>query len=111
VPGHGAQALRGVTESVRVIKYWVRVVPQVALMRLRPRGLTPLVGREIGSTLLARRWEQAKAGQGQVILLSGEGGIGKVVLSNTQRRHVTNQPHVCWECRSSSYFENTTPFL
>ena len=41
-------------------------------------GLTPLVGREPKSwELLGRRWEQAKAGAGQVVLLSGEPGIGK----------------------------------
>src|SRR5262249_48767255 len=40
-------------------------------------GLTPLVGREHEVGLLAERWEQAKQGTGQVVLLSGEAGIGK----------------------------------
>ena len=41
------------------------------------KGLTPLVGREEELGLLQRRWEQAKEGAGQVVLLSGEPGIGK----------------------------------
>lgn len=46
-------------------------------------GLTPLVGREEELGLLRRHWERVKAGQGQVVLLSGEAGIGKsrLVLS------------------------------
>ena len=38
---------------------------------------TPLVGREEELDLLLRRWEQAKAGEGQIVLVSGEPGIGK----------------------------------
>ena len=41
----------------------------------QPRGLTPLVGRESEVTLLLERWEQVKAGQGHVILLTGDAGI------------------------------------
>src|SRR5437870_4918575 len=74
------------------------------------RGLTPLVGRESEVTLLQERWEQAKAGHGQVVLLSGEPGIGKSRLVQMLKEHVANQPHTCWECRSLSYFENTALF-
>ncbi len=59
------------------------------------RGLTPLVGREAEVTLLRERWEQAKAGQGQVVLLSGDAGIGKSRLV---------------QIRSLPYFENTALF-
>ena len=52
----------------------------------QPRGLTPLVGRESEVTLLLERWEQVKAGQGQVVLLTGDAGIGKVPTgANAQR--------------------------
>ena len=40
-------------------------------------GLTPLVGRDEEIALLLRRWQQAKDGEGHVVLLSGEPGIGK----------------------------------
>jgi Adenylate and Guanylate cyclase catalytic domain/AAA ATPase domain len=44
-------------------------------------SLTALVGREEESELLLRRWSRAKMGEGQVVLLSGEAGIGKSRLT------------------------------
>jgi predicted ATPase len=44
---------------------------------MHPGGLTALVGREEELELLLRRWARAKTGEGQVVLLSGEAGIGK----------------------------------
>jgi predicted ATP-dependent serine protease len=44
---------------------------------------TPLVGRDEEMALLARRWEEAKAGEGQIVLISGEPGIGKSRLTQT----------------------------
>jgi predicted ATPase len=69
--------------------------------------LTPLVGREQEVGLIIERWEQARTGQGQVILLSGEAGIGKSRLVQVLKDHVTGEPHTRWECRSSPYYHNT----
>src|SRR5262249_60966309 len=44
---------------------------------LRGSALTPLVGRDEAVELLLRRWARAKAGDGQVVLVSGEAGFGK----------------------------------
>ena len=76
----------------------------------QPRGLTPLVGRESEVALLLERWEQVKAGQGQVVLLTGDAGIGKSRLVQMLKDHVANEPHVRWECRSSEYYQNTALF-
>src|SRR5215475_9181573 len=76
----------------------------------QPRGLTPLVGRESEVTLLWEHWEQVKDGQGHVILLTGDAGIGKSRLVQMLKEHVANEPHVRWECRSSEHSQNTTLF-
>ena len=57
-------------------------------------GLSPLVGREEESKLLLRRWARAKGGEGQVVLLSGEAGIGKSRLTAALLERLTNEPHV-----------------
>ena len=56
-------------------------------------GLTELVGREEELELLLRRWSKAKGGQGQVVLLSGEPGIGKSRLTAALLERLTAEPH------------------
>jgi hypothetical protein len=103
----GAQALRGVPESIHVYHVLRESGATSRLDVAQTRGLTPLVGRESEVTLLLERWEQAKAGHGQVVLLSGEAGIGKSRLVQMLKEHVTNEPHMRWECRSLPYYQNT----
>ena len=60
----------------------------------RRRGaLTPLVGRQEKMDLLLRRWDQAKAGEGRVVLLSGEAGIGKSRITETLLVRIEGEPH------------------
>jgi class 3 adenylate cyclase/predicted ATPase len=106
----GAQTFRGVAEPVTIYRVLSASGAQGRLDIAQARGLTPLVGRESEVTLLQERWEQVKAGQGQVILLSGDAGIGKSRLVQMLKEHAANEPHTCWECRSLSYFENTALF-
>jgi predicted ATPase len=56
-------------------------------------GLTELVGREKELELLLRRWSKAKNGDGQVVLLSGEAGIGKSRLTAALFERLANEPH------------------
>ena len=56
-------------------------------------GLTELVGREEELELLLRRWSKAKTGQGQVVLLSGEAGIGKSRLTAALLERFAAEPH------------------
>ena len=71
-------------------------------------GLTPLVGREQEVALLRERWAQVKDGLGQVVLLSGEAGIGKSRLVQVLKEHVAAEPQA-WltPCQCSPYYQNT----
>ena len=55
--------------------------------------MTPLVGRDEEIDLLLRRWELAKAGHGQVVLISGEPGIGKSRIAETILERLSNEPY------------------
>ena len=73
----GAKELKGISGPVRA---WAALRPASVESRfdaLHASGLTELVGREEELELLLRRWSKAKTGEGQVVLLSGEPGIGK----------------------------------
>ena len=60
---------------------------------LHATGLTALVGREEELELLLRRWSKAKTGEGQVVLLSGEAGIGKSRLTAALLERLASEPH------------------
>ena len=60
---------------------------------LHATGLTALVGREEELELLLRRWSRAKTGEGQVVLLSGEAGIGKSRLTAALLERLSGEPH------------------
>ena len=93
----GEHPLRGVSDPV--VLYHVLGASGVhsRLDVAQPRGLTPLVGRESEVTLLLERWQQVKDGQGQVVLLRGEAGIGKSRFVQMLKEYVANQPHTSWE--------------
>ena len=103
----GEQDLRGVSQPVVVYRVWHESGIQNRLDLASRRGLTPLVGREQEVGLLLDRWEQATNRQGQVILLSGEAGIGKSRLVQVLKDHIADEPHTRLECRSSPYFTNS----
>ncbi len=99
----GERTLRGVAEPVVVYRVLQASGARGRLDIAVTRGLTPLVGRESEVTLLQERWAQAKSGQGQVVLLTGDAGIGKSRLVQMLKDHVATEPHMRWECRSSEY--------
>ena len=89
----GPQDLRGISRPVRA---WTAIRPSAVESRfdaLHASGLTELVGREEELELLMRRWSKVKAGQGQVVLLSGEPGIGKSRLTAALMERITAEPH------------------
>jgi len=90
----GAQALKGVSEPMHLFKV---VGARASDSRFDAAhgevALTPLVGREEEVELLLRRWAQAKAGEGQVVLLCGEPGIGKSRITQVLRERIAAEPH------------------
>ena len=89
----GAQDLKGIAGPVRA---WAALRAGSAEGRfeaLHAAGLTALVGREEEAELLLRRWARAKTGEGQVVLLSGEAGIGKSRLTAALLQSLATEPH------------------
>jgi class 3 adenylate cyclase/predicted ATPase len=89
----GARVLKGIALPVRA---WAALRPSSVEGRfdaLHTTGLTALVGREEELELLLRRWSRAKSGEGQVVLLSGEAGIGKSRLTAALLEAVAPEPH------------------
>jgi class 3 adenylate cyclase len=89
----GALDLKGIAGPVRA---WTVLRPASVESRfdaLHTGGLTDLVGREEELELLLRRWSKATTGQGQVVLLSGEAGIGKSRLTAALLERLAAEPH------------------
>ena len=89
----GSKGLKGIAGSVRA---WSVLRPSSVESRfeaLHATHLTTLVGRDEESELLLRRWSKAKAGEGQVVLLSGEAGIGKSRLTGALMETLIGEPH------------------
>jgi len=70
----------------------------------------PLVGREEEIELLLRRWAQAQSGEGRVVLLSGEAGIGKSRLVGALQERLRGEPHLALLCFASPHHTDTTLF-
>jgi class 3 adenylate cyclase/predicted ATPase len=89
----GARDLKGIVGPVRA---WAALRESSAEGRFEAfhaSGLTELVGRQEEIDLLFRRWSKAKTGEGQVVLLSGEAGIGKSRLTAALLERFTSEPH------------------
>jgi class 3 adenylate cyclase/predicted ATPase len=106
----GPQTLKGVAAPVPVYHILGASAAQSRLEVAAPTGLTPLVGRESEVALLLERWAQSQAGQGQVVLLSGEAGIGKSRLVEVLRERVLSQGATRLVFRCSPYHQQSALF-
>jgi class 3 adenylate cyclase len=103
----GPQTLKGISAPLSVYRVIGESTAQSRFDAAMQTGLTPLVGREEELALLQRRWNQTKASDGQVVLLSGEPGIGKSRLVQTLKEQVIAEGATRIEFRCSAYHQNS----
>jgi class 3 adenylate cyclase len=106
----GAVEVKGLAAPVPA---WRVLGPSVVASRfeaLHGSALSPLVGRDEEIDLLLRRWARAKAGDGQVVLVSGEPGIGKSRLTAELEDGFHAEPHLCLRYFCSPYHQDSALF-
>jgi TOMM system kinase/cyclase fusion protein len=104
----GTHRLKGFPQPIEVSQVLYESTARSRLEAADRSGLTPLVGREQELGLLLERWAQVKEGLGQVVLLSGEAGIGKSRLAQVLTEQVATEPQA-WltPCQCSPYYQHT----
>jgi predicted ATPase/class 3 adenylate cyclase len=90
----GERGLKGFEEPVRAWQVLGESRAESRFEAFHGRQLTTLVGREHEIGLLVDRWERAKQGEGQVVLLSGEPGIGKSRIVQALRERLADQTYI-----------------
>jgi class 3 adenylate cyclase len=106
----GEIELKGIAGPVSA---WQALHPSAVASRfeaLRGSALTPLIGRDEEIDLLLRRWARAKAGDSQVVLVSGEPGIGKSRLTAAIAERLRDEPHLRLRYFCSLYYQDTALF-
>jgi class 3 adenylate cyclase len=106
----GAAEVKGIATPVPA---WQVLRPSVLASRfeaLRGAALSPLVGRDEEIDLLLRRWTRAKAGDGQIVLISGEPGIGKSRLIAALEERLHAEPHLRLRYFCSPYHQDSALF-
>jgi class 3 adenylate cyclase len=103
----GPQELKGISTPMTLYRVVGESTAQSRFEAAVQTGLTPLVGRTEELSLLQRRWDQAKAGDGQVVLLSGEPGIGKSRLVQELKEQLGGEGVARIEFRCSPYHQNS----
>jgi class 3 adenylate cyclase/tetratricopeptide (TPR) repeat protein len=110
VEGRGTLPLKGIGRPVQLYRV---VQPSGARGRLEAaaaaRGLSPFVGRDDELRLINSRWDRVLAGEGRVLLIVGEPGIGKSRLVQRFHQQIAPTPHTWVDAAAAPFFQNT-PF-
>ena len=103
----GGQTLKGFSTSVEAYAVLGERPLETRFDALHLGGVLPLVGRQQELELLSERWRQAAAGEGQMVILSGEAGIGKSRISQALIDTVADEPHYRINYQCSPYHSDT----
>ncbi len=103
----GLQTLKGFSEPVQVWRVVAETTIEDRFTAFHTAALTELVGREHEIDLLLDRWGLALNGEGQVVLLSGEPGIGKSRITQALRERIAGQPHARMHHSCSPHHQNS----
>jgi class 3 adenylate cyclase len=102
----GTSEVKGIAEPVRAYAA-LRLSSVESRFKALRTATTPLVGRDEEIELLMRRWAQAKAGDGCVVLISGEPGIGKSRIAEAVQERLGAEPHTRLRFFCSPYHEDS----
>ena len=103
----GQLTLKGMTQPMRAFAVVREHTAKEREAAAEATGEALLVGRDVELTLLLERWAQSKIGQGQMVLVSGEGGIGKSQLVDALRTRVLREGSFCITFRCSPYQQSS----
>jgi class 3 adenylate cyclase len=106
----GPQPLKGFAEPLSAWRVQGEGRSEGRFEALHGERLTPLVGREHELGILLERWAWARDGDGQVVLIAGEPGIGKSRMIRTLRERLANEPHTALSHYCSPYHTNSAPY-
>ena len=106
----GTHAIKGIAEPVRTWRVIGRSAARSRFEALHRSMLTPLIGREHEIALLLDRWQQARDGDGQVVVLTGEAGIGKSRIAETLRDRTAAERPMRLRYQCSPHHSNSELF-
>ena len=106
----GPHELKGIPDATRLWRVTGESGTRGRFDSRTAKGLTPLVGRAEEIGLLRRRWDYAKEGDGQLVLLSAPAGFGKSRLTQSFREHLDDSSITCLQYFGSPFHVNS-PFL
>jgi class 3 adenylate cyclase/predicted ATPase len=103
----GPMAIKGFAEPVAAFRVQGEGSADGRFEALHGQRLTPLVGRDHELAMLLERWSWAKDGDGQVVVIAGEAGIGKSRLLRALREKLAGEPHIAISHLCSAYHTNS----
>jgi class 3 adenylate cyclase/predicted ATPase len=99
----GPQKLKGIADPVTTFAVRGEQALESRFAARQAGGVAPIVGRDQELALLLERWRQARSGEGQTVLLTGEAGIGKSRITEALREAATAEPHFLLRYQCSPY--------